>query len=296
MLTDLADAARKSGLTVVEIDGWRTNGRPASTGPFDPRGVLCHHTGSYDALADAPDDLAYARWLANQGRDDLPAPLCHLALSAEGVVYVTAAGRANHAGTAKPSGPVPGGDGNELYIGIEAMNNGTQGWTPVQYDAYVRLCRALVDHYGWTAQHVRAHKETSYTGKWDPGGLDMNQLRADVARDTPLEDDMQLSDTIKLGPGREVTVGRGLAMAINQSTYGNAWAKKAASAARTAASGVADLARLVGDTTLTPEARTALAEDIAARTAAAVEAVVADLDQLTAAEVADQLEITVKES
>lgn len=175
MLTDLAAACRKSGLTVVELPGWQTRSRPASTGGFDPRGVLVHHTGG------ASDDRTYAEWMAFTGRSDLPAPLCQLALSRAGVVYVSAAGRANHGGTARATGPMPAGDANSLYIGVEAMNNGSEGWTPTQYRAYVRLCAALCEHYAWPATHVRAHKETSTTGKWDPGLLDMVQFRNDIA-------------------------------------------------------------------------------------------------------------------
>ena len=197
-LTNLADACRRSGLKVVTIDGWQTRGRPASTGGFAPRGVLCHHTG------DRSDGLAYANWLANVGRSDLPAPLCQLSIDRQGVVYVIAAGRANHAGKAKASGPMPAGDGNELYIGIEAQNTGSEGWTAVQRDAYVRLCAALCAHYGWSADHVRAHKETSITGKWDPGAIDMAAFRDAVAQHlsaptpTPVqEDDMPLNDADK---------------------------------------------------------------------------------------------------
>lgn len=204
MLTDLADAARKSGLKVVEISDWRTRGRPASTGGFDPKGWLDHHTGSYDGLADAASDLEYAEWLANVGRpgDGLPAPLCNLALSAECVVYVIAAGRANHAGKARATGPMPACDGNEIYGGTEAMNSGSQGWdsrgrdaagNPVtQGEALARLDAAIALHYGWPASHVRGHKETSLTGKWDPGLLDMDQHRAAVA--ALMEDDMALTD------------------------------------------------------------------------------------------------------
>lgn len=183
MLTDLADACRKSGLRVVELPDWRTNTRP---GTFNPSGVLCHHTGG------SSDTRAYAEWMAYTGRDDLPAPLCQLALDRAGNVYICAAGRANHAGKAKASGPMPAGDGNALYIGIEAMNTGSEGWTPVQRDAYQRLCAALCEHYGWPASHVRAHRETSITGKWDPGLLDMDQHR--IAITALLEDDMPLSD------------------------------------------------------------------------------------------------------
>lgn len=171
---DLAKAARKSGLKVVVIPGWKKRGRPASTGGFDPKGVLCHHTAGKD------DSRAYVEWMTLKGRPDLPAPLCQLALSRKGVVYVCAAGRSNHAGKAKASGPMPAGDGNTLYIGIEALNDGYEGWTAKQYNAYVRLCTALCRHYGWKATHVRAHKETSTTGKIDPGKMDMNQLRKKV--------------------------------------------------------------------------------------------------------------------
>lgn len=194
-LTDLATAARKSGLRVVEVDGWKSN---ASPGGEDYQGILCHHTGSYDSLTDADNDLNYARWMAFTGRDDLDPPLCNLSLSAECVVYVCAAGNANHAGEARASGPMPAAsDGSRIYVGIEAMNSGSQGWDsrgtdahgqPVtQYEAYVRLCAALSEHYHWPATHTRAHRETSVTGKWDPGLLDMDQFRTDIA--TSMEDD-----------------------------------------------------------------------------------------------------------
>lgn len=190
LLTDLAAACRKSGLRVVELPGWERN---YSGGGFDPQGVLCHHTGSYDSLTDAKDDLSYAKWMAFTGRPDLDPPLCNIALSAECVVYVCASGNANHAGRAKATGPMPAAsDGNALYVGIEAMNSGSQGWgskgtdaagnTITQGEAYARLCAALCKHYDWPASHVRAHRETSVTGKWDPGLLDMDDHRSAVAR------------------------------------------------------------------------------------------------------------------
>lgn len=174
---------RKHGLTVVEIDGWQEHGRPASTGGFAPVGVLCHHTAS------AANGHA-AIGLLVDGRSDLPGPLCHLSLDRQGVVYVVAAGRANHAGEAKASGTVAGGDGNVLYIGIEAQNTGTgEHWPKAQYDAYILLCAALcVEVTGNSANTVRAHKETSVTGKIDPAGptpyeanFDMDKFRARVA-------------------------------------------------------------------------------------------------------------------
>jgi hypothetical protein len=182
---NLPDLLRKHGLTVVEIDGWQKRGRPSSTGGFAPVGVLCHHTASASNGRDAIPLLV-------QGRSDLEGPLCHLSLDRQGIVYVVAAGRANHAGQARPSGSVAGGDGNTLYIGIEAQNLGTgQPWPKVQYDAYVRLCAALcVEVTGNSAETVRAHRETSVTGKIDPAGptpyegtFDMGKFRARVAAD-----------------------------------------------------------------------------------------------------------------
>jgi hypothetical protein len=185
LLLDLADVARTSGLFVVELAGWKANYSP---GGFDPDGVLMHHTGGYDGIADPNDDLDYAHWLAFEGRDDLDPPLCNLALSAESVVYVCSSGNANHAGRAKASGPMPAADdGNRLYVGIEAMNSGLQGWNAVgrdvfgdiitQREGYERLAAALSVGYDWPASHVRGHKETSVTGKIDPGLLDMDQFR-----------------------------------------------------------------------------------------------------------------------
>lgn len=173
-LTNLADVARAAGLRVVELDGWKTRGRPSSTGGNDPRGVLWHHTGG------AANDRAYADWLARVGRSDLPAPLCHYSIDRAGTVYVCAAGRTNHGGKAKASGPIPAGDANALYIGVECMNTGSEGWSKAQYDAMVQLAAELATAYGWTAEHNRAHKETSSTGKWDPGQLDMTDFREDV--------------------------------------------------------------------------------------------------------------------
>lgn len=181
-LTDLPAVLRAEGLKVVEVPGWQTRSRPESTGGFAPVGNLWHHTGSKDTNPlSIDDDLAYARWLAEIGRSDLPAPLCQVSVGRDGTLYVCAAGRGNHAGVAKASGPVPAGDGNALYIGWECQNTGTEGWAGPQYEAMVKAAAATSRAYGWSAEANRGHKETSVTGKWDPGALDLDHFRADVA-------------------------------------------------------------------------------------------------------------------
>lgn len=197
MLTDLATACRKSGLTVVELSGWQTRARPAYTGGFTPKGVLAHHTGSPSGLTDG---LPYAQWMATVGRSDLPAPLAQLGLGGDSTVYVLAAGRSNHAGTAKAFGGwVSAGDANSQLLGIEAMHPGAGPWP--QYNAYVALCAALCDHYGWPRSHVAGHKETSITGKVDPGGIDMGAFRADIAAhnldSAPTEEDDMAAEDVK---------------------------------------------------------------------------------------------------
>lgn len=169
---NLPERLRKAGLTVVTIDGWQDRGRPISTGTFNPVGVLNHHTGAWDKIGDTSDDLAYAKWMFLTGRDDLPAPLCQLSISAEGVVYLGAAGRANHAGTAKPAGSVAGGDGNSLYVGIEWMLSGLQPISSRQYKAGATTNAVLLKWMGSSVRTVQCHYKTSVTGKWDIGDPD----------------------------------------------------------------------------------------------------------------------------
>ena len=176
--SNLPARLRAAGLTVVEISGWEKRRRPNA---FAPRGVLWHHTGGKEKPG---TEGAYARWMFLEGRDDLPAPLCQLSIDRNGIVYVGAAGRANHAGKAKASGTMPAGDGNELYVGVECHNDGKEGWSPAQYAAMVATGRVLSAVLKVGADRHRAHRETSVTGKWDPGLLDMDRFRADLASTT----------------------------------------------------------------------------------------------------------------
>lgn len=164
---DLPARYRAAGLEVVEIPGWRTRGRPGS---FAPVGSLNHHDARKDVVGDPADDLTWAKWMFLTGRGpSLPAPLCQQALSMEGVVYIGASGRANHAGVAKPSGSVSGGDGNMLYVGTEWMLSGSQPIPKKMYDAAVKMNGVLMDVLGNSEQTISCHYNTSITGKWDIG-------------------------------------------------------------------------------------------------------------------------------
>jgi N-acetylmuramoyl-L-alanine amidase len=175
---NLPEILRRKGLKVVEVPGWQNRGRPASTGEFAPVGVLNHHT----ATGTNWTDEAVVKLLVN-GRKDLPGPLSQFGLARDATVYIIASGRCNHAGVATASGTVAAGDGNKLYIGIEAFNDGVKEQYPqVQYDAYVLLNAVLSnDITKNSVQTVRGHKETSVSGKPDPR-FDMTAFRAAVAK------------------------------------------------------------------------------------------------------------------
>lgn len=176
--TNLPGLLRQAGLTVVEVDGWRHRGRPGS---FAPVGVLNHHTGASARGWTRAKELSYARWMFLTGRSDLPAPLCQIALGRSGVVYIGAAGRANHAGTAKASGSVSGGDGNKLYIGIEWMLSGTEAIPATMMEAGIRLNAVLSEKVtGNSVNTISCHYNTSITGKWDigdPNGVQFKNVK-----------------------------------------------------------------------------------------------------------------------
>ncbi len=164
--TALADALRASGVPVREEPGWQARGSDA----FNPRGVVCHHTGpgSVDALLG----------LCIRGRSDLPGPLANVVLDPNGVAHVIAAGRANHAGR--------GGwrhlQGNSMVFGIEAIHPGDASpWPPAQIESYHRICSGMLRLVGSPADLICGHKEWAPRRKIDPASLDMNGFRGAVA-------------------------------------------------------------------------------------------------------------------
>lgn len=182
-LTDLDQALTAGGVDYVEVgpsaadatgaSSWRTRGRPASTGPFDVAGVLCHHTAS-PAGTDAATDIR----VILAGNAEAPGPIAQLYVGRDAVCYLIAAGRANHGGRGRRPGIDTGGcaDMNAALIGIEVGNNGIgERWTDPVIDLYGALVAALCEWYGWATPSVYLHATTGppsggCNSKIDPAG------------------------------------------------------------------------------------------------------------------------------
>jgi N-acetyl-anhydromuramyl-L-alanine amidase AmpD len=161
-LTDLADACRSSGLRVVEQSGWRSRGHGQIS---SVRTIVCHHTAG-PATGEAPS-LNYIQTRS----------LSQLVLGRSGTVYVVAAGLCYHAGVVHEAIW-----GNRYSIGIEAEATGRDPWPSVQYDAYARLCAALISHYKLPISDVRGHKEVAKpTGRKIDPNFDMPAFRRRIA-------------------------------------------------------------------------------------------------------------------
>ncbi len=161
-----------AGLKVAEVPGWQSHGR-AEMGTV--RGVMVHHTaGPRGGNMPTLNTLMH-------GRPDLRGPLCNVGLGRDGTFYLVGAGRANHAGAGDWKGVTTG---NSSFIGIEAENTGTADdmpWPPVQRDALVRGCAALLGHAGRGADWVVGHREYALPAGRKPDPLiDLHALRRDV--------------------------------------------------------------------------------------------------------------------
>jgi N-acetyl-anhydromuramyl-L-alanine amidase AmpD len=171
----IADGLRAQGVKLVEYPGWRNRGH----GDFkDIRGVMVHHTGS---------DNATAASIAN-GRPDLAGPVSQLHIARDGTVTVVAVGVAWHAGVGMYPW-LPTNMGNWHMIGIECANSGTSPtaphrthWPDEQYFALVNCCAAINRRLSQTSARTIGHKEYAgrAQGKWDPGAINMDILRADI--------------------------------------------------------------------------------------------------------------------
>lgn len=163
----LADVLRADGLTCDVFDGALARGQGDFGGIW---GVIAHHTGS-NPPSNNPGYIAKHPTLGLASQ---------LHLARDGKFTLCGVGIAYHAGQGSWAG-IAKNNANAVTIGIEAENNGSEGWSPAQYDAYVRGVAAILWRLGHGSDHVIGHKEWgAIQGKWDPGGIDMNAFRRDV--------------------------------------------------------------------------------------------------------------------
>lgn len=154
---------QKFGIPYDLLPGWQSRG----SAYFEPRGVVCHHTGGSGGIGD--------RRILLSGRSDLPPPLCNIDITADGRVGVIASGRANHAGR----GGYRGLSGNSSVLGIEPHNRGNGVWTSAQRAVYPRACAALLDGIARDASWAPGHKNWT-PRKSDPAGIDMGHFWREV--------------------------------------------------------------------------------------------------------------------
>lgn len=142
-------AVKASGLKVVWVAGWKSRGR-ATMGTIQT--ITLHHTATPRSFKRGTEYPTLN--VIKNGRPGLSGPLAQLGLGRTGVVYVFAAGRANHAGVSRATSMT-----NSHAIGIEA-EGAMEAWPTAQYQAYLRLVRALIDEFDLGTSRALRHAET----------------------------------------------------------------------------------------------------------------------------------------
>lgn len=180
--TWLADVlkAQEPKLKVRELPDWKEYGHGDMRNIW---GVMVHHTGNARETAES----------IRRGRPDLPGPLSQLHIAQDGTVSVVAAGVCWHAGMGSYPG-IPTDLANYHTIGIEcawprdtSITPATQTrerWPDAQIIAMRDTVAAILTRLGYGPERVIGHKEWAgkSQGKWDPGHLDMNWFRDEVAK------------------------------------------------------------------------------------------------------------------
>jgi hypothetical protein len=227
----LADVlkAQKPAIKVVELPDWQQYGH----GDFgNIWGVMVHHTGN--ARADAMS--------IRNGRPDLEGPLSNLHIAQDGTVTVVAAGVCWHAGAGSWPG-IPTDNGNQVLIGIECAwprdtsitpaTQTSERWPDAEIIAMRDSVAAILTRLGHDSSRVIAHKEYAglAQGKWDPGNLDMDWFRGEVAKAQAGR--FVTADTIKVPPAEPVKVPPPLTdRQLLEAIYADVQALKAVSADR----------------------------------------------------------------
>lgn len=170
----MADAFRKNGLRVQEVQGWKNRG---VAGTFAPRGAVFHHTASNRHAGSAP-----SLRICRDGRPGIPGPLCNVLIGRDGTVHVIAAGRANHAGLGGPFRNIPLNSGNAFLAGVEVENDGVgEKWSADLLQTADVVFATLLLGLRRRSVWLIGHKEWAPRRKIDPARLDMDQVRKRVS-------------------------------------------------------------------------------------------------------------------
>lgn len=171
-LRDLPDVLRPyvgRGLAGIQtVAGWETRAR--STGGLDQvLGIVWHHTASKPG-SDGKRDASY---IATGGPTP---PISQLYIDRNGVVWIVAAGAANHAGKGgpvSPTSPAPWlkkDEANRYTIGIEMANDGVGEVWPVKLlEAAITLGAVLTRHYRFPLERNIGHRDWCGPGTSTPG-------------------------------------------------------------------------------------------------------------------------------
>jgi hypothetical protein len=165
---------------------WETRGNGLS-GNYE--GGIVHHTATPSSAARPFPTQSMLR----TGRSDLPGPLCNYAgpyCTVEAPwIHLMAAFPANHAGASggRSMGPLPRTSlFNPRVLGLEIDYAGLIPMSAGQLYVAKLWSHAVAFVLGRNTEYVRAHMETSITGKWDPGyangkTIDMATFRREAA-------------------------------------------------------------------------------------------------------------------
>lgn len=161
---------RAAGVTVREAAGWQVRGN-GQTSAYE--GGLVHHTATGYGIATPGTGVYDLLVNGRKGDNPLAGPLCNYAGNDDGSITVIAAHPANHAGASggRSMGPLPVTSlFNRRVMGLEIVYPGTSPMRDVQYRSATVWARIVADVVGGgDIERIRAHAETSVTGKWDPG-------------------------------------------------------------------------------------------------------------------------------
>jgi hypothetical protein len=216
---EYAAEARRLGAEVTFEPGWEKRGNGLAA---DYEGAEVHHTGFGSSAA----KTFPGKSTLLAGRPDLGGPLTNVGgpwcPPERPRLHIFAAHPSNNAGASstrsKNLGPMPVSSlFNKHVWALEIDYGGDVPMAPGQRVAALIHARATTNVLRRSTEYVRAHFETSITGKWDPGyapfkSIDMGAFRRDAATYIPTttEDiDMAIGDDILKalqGYGRRIEI------------------------------------------------------------------------------------------